>query len=75
MISEREKQILRIIVEEYIKTAKPVSSSHICKNIKCSSATVRNEMVYLEELGYLEKITLHQEEFLVKRDINIMWII
>ena len=55
MISEREKKILRIIVEEYIKTAKPVSSSHICKEIKCSSATVRNEMVYLEDLGYLEK--------------------
>ena len=55
MISEREKNILRIIVEEYIKTAKPVSSSHICKEINCSSATVRNEMVYLEELGYLEK--------------------
>lgn len=55
MISEREKQILKIIVEEYIKTAKPVSSSHICKTINCSSATVRNEMVYLEELGYLEK--------------------
>lgn len=55
MISEREKQILKIIVEEYIKTANPVSSSHICKEIKCSSATVRNEMVYLEELGYLEK--------------------
>lgn len=55
MISEREQNILRIIVEEYIKTAKPVSSSHICKTINCSSATVRNEMVYLEELGYLEK--------------------
>ena len=55
MISEREKNILRIIVEEYIKTAKPVSSSHICNELKCSSATVRNEMVYLEELGYLEK--------------------
>ena len=55
MISEREKNILRIIVEEYIKTAKPVSSSHICHELKCSSATVRNEMVYLEELGYLEK--------------------
>lgn len=55
MFSDREKNILRIIVEEYIKTAKPVSSSHICKMIKCSSATVRNEMVYLEELGYLEK--------------------
>ena len=55
MISERQKNILKIIVEEYIKTAKPVSSSHICNELKCSSATVRNEMVYLEELGYLEK--------------------
>ena len=55
MISEREKKILRIIVEEYIKTAKPVSSSHICKEMKCSSATIRNEMVYLSDLGYLEK--------------------
>lgn len=55
MISEREKQILKIIVEEYIKTAKPVSSSHICNSLKCSSATVRNEMVYLSDLGYLEK--------------------
>ncbi len=55
MISDREKNILRIIVEEYIKTAKPVSSSHICNELKCSSATIRNEMVYLEELGYLEK--------------------
>ena len=55
MISEREKNILKIIVEEYIKTAKPVSSSHICNKLKCSSATVRNEMAYLDELGYLEK--------------------
>lgn len=55
MISERKKNILKIIVEEYIKTAKPVSSSNICKQINCSSATIRNEMVYLEELGYLEK--------------------
>ena len=55
MITERENKILKVIVEEYIKTAKPVSSSHICKELKCSSATVRNEMVYLEELGYLEK--------------------
>ena len=55
MISERQKNILRIIVEEYIKTAKPVSSSHICNELKCSSATVRNEMVFLERQGYLEK--------------------
>ena len=55
MITEREKEILKVIVEEYIKTAKPVSSSAICKLIDCSSATVRNEMVYLSDLGYLEK--------------------
>ena len=55
MISEREKEILKVIVEEYIKTAKPVSSSQICEIVNCSSATVRNEMVYLSDLGYLEK--------------------
>lgn len=55
MISTREQEILKVIVEEYIKTAKPVSSNSICKKVNCSSATIRNEMVYLEELGYLEK--------------------
>lgn len=55
MITNRQKEILKEIVEEYIKTAKPVSSSHICKRLKCSSATIRNEMVRLEELHYLEK--------------------
>ncbi len=55
MITERQSSILKEIVEEYIKTAKPVSSSHICNSLECSSATVRNEMVKLEELGLLEK--------------------
>lgn len=55
MITEREKEILKIIVEEYIKTARPISSSLVCDRINCSSATVRNEMVSLEELGLLEK--------------------
>ncbi len=55
MLTERQKEILKIITEEYIKNAKPVSSSQICEKIKCSSATVRNEMVYLEEQGLLEK--------------------
>lgn len=55
MISERQKEILKAIIEEYIKTAKPVSSSQICKLVKCSSATIRNEMVFLSDLGYLEK--------------------
>lgn len=55
MITNRQKEILQVIVEEYIKTAKPVSSNHICKKLKCSSATIRNEMAYLEELHLLEK--------------------
>ena len=52
MITKRQNEILKVIVEEYIRTAKPVSSNHICKKLKCSSATVRNEMATLEEKGF-----------------------
>ena len=55
MLSNRQKEILKFIVEEYIVEAKPVSSNNVCSKLKCSSATIRNEMVYLEELGLLEK--------------------
>ena len=55
LITNRQKEMLKLIVEEYIKTAKAVSSNHICKKLKCSSATIRNEMARLEELHLLEK--------------------
>lgn len=55
LLSKRQSQILKLIVEHYIKLAKPVSSNQICKSLKCSSATVRNEMAFLEEKGLLEK--------------------
>ena len=55
LVTNRQKDILRVIVEEYIRTAKPVSSNHICERLKCSSATIRNEMVILEDLKLLEK--------------------
>ena len=55
MITNRQKEILKFIVEEYVKTVKPISSNVICKKLNCSSATIRNEMVLLEEMGYLEK--------------------
>ena len=55
MLSKRQKEILKLIVISYIKLAHPVSSNLICDKLKCSSATVRNEMMALEELGYLEK--------------------
>ena len=55
VLGKRQNDILKIIVEEYIKTAKPVGSKSICDSLNCSSATVRNEMAYLEDIGYLEK--------------------
>lgn len=55
MIGTRQKELLKVIVEEYIKTARPVGSKSLCKKFKCSSATIRNDMADLETLGYLEK--------------------
>lgn len=55
MINERQTELLKLIVEEYIKTAKPVGSNAICETLKCSSATIRNEMSFLEDIGLLEK--------------------
>lgn len=56
MLSKREEQLLKIIVEDYIKTARPIGSKAICAELNCSSATVRNEMGELETLGLLEKM-------------------
>ena len=55
MLSGRQKKILQIIVNEYISTAQPVGSVSIVNKygLKLSSATIRNEMARLEELGYI----------------------
>lgn len=55
MINERQSALLKCIVEEYIKTAHPVGSKSLCEKFHCSSATIRNEMSLLEDLGLLEK--------------------
>ena len=55
MMNNRQESILKYIVESYIKTVKPVGSKSLCKKLQCSSATIRNEMAKLEELGFLEK--------------------
>lgn len=55
MIGNRQKELLKTIVEEYVKTARPVGSKALCKKFKCSSATIRNDMSLLEDVGYLEK--------------------
>ena len=56
-LSERKKQILKAIIGDYILTAEPVGSKALAARpeLKFSSATIRNEMSELEEMGYLEK--------------------
>ena len=55
MLTDRQNKILKLIVEHYIKLAKPVGSKLISKKLKCSSATIRNEMAVLEDKQLLEK--------------------
>lgn len=54
-LNERKKLILQAIVDEYISSAEPVGSRAISKKneLGLSSATIRNEMSDLEEMGYL----------------------
>lgn len=54
-LTTRQRTILGLVVREYVATAAPVSSRSITEQygLGVSSATVRNEMAYLEELGYL----------------------
>jgi heat-inducible transcriptional repressor len=54
-LTEREKIILRYIIEDFIQTANPVGSRYISKktDIKLSPATIRNVMSDLEDLFYI----------------------
>ncbi len=57
-LSDRKKKILQYVVDDYIETAVPVSSKSLTeRHLKdISSATVRNELSALEELGYLTQL-------------------
>lgn len=57
MLTDRQLQILQVIVDDFISSAQPVGSRQISKKswIGYSPATIRNEMADLEELGFLEK--------------------
>ena len=54
-MGERQEKLLKEIVETYIQTFRPVGSKSLVNKFKLSSATIRNDMADLEELGYLEK--------------------
>ncbi|NLW89779.1 MAG: heat-inducible transcription repressor HrcA [Clostridiaceae bacterium] len=56
-LDQRKKLILQAIVDDYVSTAEPVASKALIErhDFRLSSATVRNEMSDLEQLGYLEQ--------------------
>lgn len=56
-LTARKKQILKVVTERYIDAAEPVGSKFIAQAMggNLSSATIRNELADLTELGYLEQ--------------------
>lgn len=56
-LTDRQVQILKAVVEEYTSTAEPVGSETLDRkyNLGVSPATIRNEMSYLIDLGYLKQ--------------------
>ena len=55
-LDERKEKILKAIIQTYLETGEPVGSRTISKysGLKLSSATIRNEMSDLEEMGYIQ---------------------
>ncbi|HEY8390138.1 MAG TPA: heat-inducible transcriptional repressor HrcA [Clostridia bacterium] len=84
-LSERKAKILKSIVEDYINQAEPISSADIQSRHlpEFSSATIRNELAALEEMGYLyqphtsagrvptkEAYKLYVEQLMPKRKLS-----
>ena len=57
VLREKDKIVLNVLVEHYLKIGKPISSGFICQNkvLSDSPATIRNVMFKLEELGFLSQ--------------------
>lgn len=56
-LDPRKKEILQAVIQDYVETCEPVGSNALLRRhrLGVSSATIRNEMAELEELGYLEQ--------------------
>ncbi len=56
-LNGRQREIFEIVVEEFIKSARPVGSEFLAENydLEISPATVRNDLAFLEGLGFLVK--------------------
>lgn len=56
-LDNRQRYIFEIVVEEFIKSARPVGSEFLAENydLEVSPATIRNDLAFLEEIGFLAK--------------------
>ncbi len=50
---KRQEEVLEIIIKHYIETAEPVGSRFVARKLTLSSATIRNVMTDLEEMGFI----------------------
>jgi heat-inducible transcriptional repressor len=57
-LTERQEHILRLLVSSYVGTGIPVGSQTLVESydLQVSSATVRNELAVLDDLGYLQQL-------------------
>lgn len=51
--NRRQQEVFGLIVRHYVETAEPVGSRYIARRLSLSSATIRNVMADLEEMGYI----------------------
>ena len=73
MLTERQLLILQTIIDDFIGSAHPLGLERWLKDeITFSSATIRNEMADLEELGFIEKRTVLLDVFLLRKATDFM---
>lgn len=79
MITDRQKEILELIISLYAREHTPVGSKTLLDAVKASSATIRNDMKALEELGLIQKEhtssgrvpSIAGYEYYVKNDLQL----
>ena len=74
MLTNRQLLILRLTVDDFIKSAQPVGSRQLSKKPEApfSPATIRNDMADLEEMGYLEKTHTSSGQSAVRKRISFL---
>ena len=73
MVTERQNEILNLVVDIFTKTHEPVGSKALQDVIQSSSATIRNDMAALEKQGLLERPTLRVVACLAELVFNILF--